>query len=107
MWIYITHITGLKKFKMPRQTPRSCRDIQDPKSYQEIQDVKRKPMMLPRYSRIQDFHKILPRYSRCRALGWNETLVCEQLAVSESVVEHTRDELSGVVQVDQFVLSGN
>ena len=51
MWIYVTHMTGLrysrcqdkiqdlvKTFKMPRQNPRSCQDIQDPRYYQDSQD---------------------------------------------------------------------
>ena len=83
MWIYITHVTGLKIFKMSRQNPRSCQDIQDPRSYQdfqdprscqdiqneiqdlnqEIQDVKIKHKIFPRYSRVQDFSEILAKYS--------------------------------------------
>ena len=40
-----------------------------PRSYQENQDVKINLKIFPRYSRIQDFPKILTRYSRCQALG--------------------------------------
>ena len=81
MWIYITHVTGLKIFKMSKQNPRSCQDTQDPRScqdtqdeilersYQEFQDVKIKPKIFPRYSSFQDFPKILARYSRCQTLG--------------------------------------
>ena len=38
MWIYITHMTGLKVFKMSRENPRSSQDIQDSRSYQHFQD---------------------------------------------------------------------
>ena len=40
MWIYITHVTGLKIFKMSRQSPRSYQDIRDQRSYQDFQDPK-------------------------------------------------------------------
>ena len=89
MWIYITHVTGFNIFKMSGQNPRSCQDIQDSTSYQyfqdprscqdiqdEIQDLTKKFKMSRknlRYSSIQDFPKILARYSRCQTLGIDST----------------------------------
>ena len=66
---------------MSRQNPRSCQEFQDPRYFQyiqdeiqdltiqEIQDVKIKRKIFPRYSRIQDFPEILARYLRSQTLG--------------------------------------
>ena len=62
MWIYLTHVTGLKIFKLSRQNPRPCQDVQYPTFYQDLQD--------PRSCQdIQDEIQDLPRLrnSRCKS----------------------------------------
>ena len=54
MWIYVTHVTGLTIFKMPKQNPRSSQDIQDPGSYQDFQDPRS-------YQDIQDENQDLTK----------------------------------------------
>ena len=52
--------------KFPRSKICSRYPRWNPRSYQQIQDVKIKPKIFPRYWRVQDFPRIVARYSRCK-----------------------------------------
>ena len=77
MWIYITyitHVTGLKIFKMSRQNPRFCQDIQD-----EIQELNKNLKMsrqnLRSFQDIQEFKIFLRSWQDIQDVKrWNASL---------------------------------